>query len=275
MRILDNIGAYVGAVSGDRATLAPQWRVTRVAETGSTNADLLAAARLGEPAGAVLVTDHQTAGRGRLGRTWIDPAGASLLVSVLLRPGNGRSLHGATQAAGLAMQAACRRVADVDAELKWPNDLVVGSRKLAGILAEVVADSGVASAVVIGVGVNVNWPEPVPVEVADLAVALNHVAGRPVDRDALLEAFLAELTTQVDAWEGSPATLLADYRTHLATIGRDVWVDEPAGRRRGHAVDVDDDGALLVDFDGGVRRVTAGDIHDVLPDGGVGMPDAP
>src|SRR5690349_15935960 len=114
-----------------------RFRVRWVDETGSTNHDLLAAARAGEPEGLVLVADHQSAGRGRLGRVWEAPPGASLLMSILLRPVLGLAdAHAVTAAVGLAAAYACEAVAGFRPGLKWPNDLVVGPRKLAGILAE-------------------------------------------------------------------------------------------------------------------------------------------
>ena len=107
-----------------------------VAETGSTNADLLTAARAGAPSGTVLVADHQTAGRGRLGRQWHAPPGSSLLASILFHEPGRTALHRYTQAVGVAAVEACRSTAGVTAALKWPNDLLVGERKLAGVLAE-------------------------------------------------------------------------------------------------------------------------------------------
>lgn len=230
-----------------------RWRVQRVPETGSTNADLIAAARAGEPAGAVLVADHQTTGRGRMGRAWTAPPGASLLVSVLLRPDLAPAhLHRVTQAMGLAAVDACAEVGGVVADLKWPNDLLVGDRKLAGILAESVVVDGRVEAVVVGMGLNVTWPPPeaLPGELAERVVALNHITGGPVDRDALLDALLRHLDT-VD---------VASYRNRLSTLGRMVRV-ELAGRTLvGTAVDVDDDGTLVVVTGAGTERVSAGDV---------------
>src|SRR5690349_5822405 len=144
IRIFCSTGSYVGAVSAPAAT--PSWgggwpepfRVAHVAETGSTNADLVAAARAGEPAGAVLVADHQTAGRGRLVRAWQAPPGSALLCSILLRPRPGTVVHGAVWSVALAAREACRRLAGVAPDLKWPNDLLWDGRKLAGVLAEAV-----------------------------------------------------------------------------------------------------------------------------------------
>ena len=222
----------------------PTWRIARVAETGSTNADLLAAALAGEEPGIVLVADHQTAGRGRLDRRWEAPAGTSLLVSILLRPlpGGGR-LHRLTQAVGLAALDACETVAGVRPVLSWPNDVYVADRKLAGILAEAARRATTIIGVVVGMGMNVNWPEDLPPELAGRLVSLNHVAGHEVDRDALLDALLASLAAC--RWD----ELAARYRANLATIGRRV--DVTAGERHftARAVDVTPEGELVVEHD--------------------------
>jgi BirA family transcriptional regulator, biotin operon repressor / biotin---[acetyl-CoA-carboxylase] ligase len=244
------------------------WRVRRVGETASTNADLLALAEAGEPAGLVLVADHQTAGRGRLGRRWSAPPGASLLVSALLRPPPGAPVHGATWAAGLAARHACATAAGVVADLKWPNDLLVGERKVAGILAEALVVEGVVAAVVVGTGLNVNWPpvEDLPGELADVVVALNHLVGRPLDRERVLQAYLEALQLYVGLWERAPAELAAAYRSTLATLGRDVSVTVPSGSLTGRAVDLDDEGALVVETaDGQQHVVRAGDVVHLRP----------
>jgi len=239
-----------------------------VAETGSTNADLLALAAAGEPAGLVLVADHQTAGRGRLGRTWSAPPGASLLVSVLLELPAGSPVHGATWAVGLAARDACGEVAGVTPELKWPNDLMVGDRKLAGILAEAVLRHGEVAGVVVGMGLNVAWPpvDELPGELAGRVVALNHLTAAPVDLEAVLTAYLERLARYVSLWEDQAGALVQAYRSGLATIGRAVRVELPEGSFTGTAVDLDQDGALVVEVLGGERRlVRAGDVVHLRP----------
>ena len=241
----------------------------RVAETGSTNADLLALAADGEPPGLVLVTDHQTAGKGRLGRGWSAPPGASLLVSVLLSLPAGAPVHGATWAVGLAGRDACAEVTGVVPELKWPNDLMVGERKLAGILAEaVVAGGGVVDGVVVGMGLNVSWPAAtdLPGELAERVVALNHVTGSPVDREAVLDAYLRHLGGRVAEWEEQPDELVDAYRGALGTLGREVRVELAGETLVGMAVDVDHEGALVVVRAGGERHVVrAGDVVHLRP----------
>jgi biotin-[acetyl-CoA-carboxylase] ligase BirA-like protein len=202
----------VSSVPGGDASFTPPGLLDAVAgtrfhdvrwrpETGSTNADLLALAADGAPEGVVLVADHQTAGRGRLGRVWSAPPGASILLSVLLRPDVGLDhAHALTTAVALSAVEACATVAGVRPGLKWPNDLVVAvpaaggaERKLAGVLAESTLSGHRFAAVVVGIGINVNWPDELPTEIADVAVALNHLTGAPVDRNDLVAAFLTGL----------------------------------------------------------------------------------
>ena len=241
-----------------------------VAETGSTNRDLLSAAAEGVPEGLVLVADHQTAGRGRLDRAWIAPAGASLLVSVLLRPDVGpEDLFLLTLACGLAAADAVEEVAGVRPGLKWPNDLVVADgpladRKLAGILAESHVVKGKVDAVVVGMGLNLDWPAELPEELAATAASVNHLTGGSVDREDVLVAWLRHydrhltaITTELERGE-----FLDEVRAASATLGRDVRVERSDGFFEGHAVAIADDGRLLVDCggDGGVVAVTVGDI---------------
>jgi BirA family biotin operon repressor/biotin-[acetyl-CoA-carboxylase] ligase len=244
------------SLSSQESWWPPLWRVERVAETASTNVDLVAAALAGTAHGAVLVADHQTAGRGRLDRRWDAPPGTSLLVSLLLPPppGGGR-LHRLTQAVGLAAIEACQAVAGVRPILTWPNDLYVGDRKLGGILAEAARQDVAIIGVVVGLGLNVNWPDDVPSHLADRLVSLNRLAGRPIDRDALLDRLLERLAAR--RWD----ELTADYRSNLATLGRRV--DVTTGERHfvAVAVDVTAEGELVVEHEDGRREsLSAADV---------------
>ncbi len=167
-------------------------------------------------------------------------------------------LHGASQAVALAARAACEDVAGFTPELKWPNDLLVGPRKLAGILADAVAAPGGRGieAVVVGMGLNVAWPP----EPTDLATSASSAAGRPVDRDELLEAYLGHLGPRLDQWETAPAALLTEYRGALATLGREVRVELPSGMVEGTAVDLTAAGHLVVEVDGERLDVSAADV---------------
>jgi BirA family biotin operon repressor/biotin-[acetyl-CoA-carboxylase] ligase len=233
--------------------------VERLDSVDSTNRYVLDAARAGAAEGLVVVADHQTAGRGRLGRAWEAPPGASLLVSVLLRPPRPPdALHRCTIAVALAMADAVREVAGFAPDLKWPNDLLVAGRKVAGVLAEAdVAGPDDVRAVVVGVGVNVSWRE-FPPELTATATACNVVAGRDVDREDLLAAFLGRLGPRLDLDDDA---LHAEYRARLVTLGMHVRVELAAGPVRGTARDVDPSGALVLDLDGGGRLVVpAGDV---------------
>lgn len=257
-----------------------------VTETGSTNADALALARDGEREGVVLVADHQTAGRGRAGRTWIAPPGASLLLSVLLRP-PARVAGLTTMAMGLAAAEALEEVAGVAARIKWPNDLVwpgdgtTRDRKVAGILAESdwpagsTADSGYRPpgpdervVVVVGTGINVAWPDELPPDLADIAVACNHISGRTADREDLLVALLERLDARYDALlGGGSGALLDDWRARSATLGRRVRVELGSDEVEGEAVDVTGEGHLVVRTPAGDRTVAVGDVVHLRPAG--------
>jgi BirA family biotin operon repressor/biotin-[acetyl-CoA-carboxylase] ligase len=228
------------------------FKIQRFDSLDSTNRYLLDQARAGAPEGLVAVADYQTAGRGRRGRSWVAPPGGSLLVSVLLRPALAPDRTQLVSiAAGLAMADAVASVAGFLPDLKWPNDLLADEKKLAGLLAEADGD-----AVVVGAGVNVEWHD-FPPEVAEIATACNVVAGRSVDRDAILGEFLARFGERCRDLEG----VLADYRARLSTLGRRVRVETGTGELTGTAVDVGGRGELLVDRDdAGPVAVHAGDV---------------
>jgi BirA family transcriptional regulator, biotin operon repressor / biotin---[acetyl-CoA-carboxylase] ligase len=233
----------------------PDWHVDHVAETGSTNADLLERAVSGAPHGTVLVADHQTAGRGRLDRVWSAPPGANLLVSVLFREGFDLDRpHELTQRVGVAAVEAVERLSPWRPVLKWPNDLLLDDRKLAGILAQAGVGANGIDHVVVGIGVNLGWaPE-------------GAARAEGVDRDALLDALLDRLAAR---W-GEP--IGPEYRARLRTLGRRVRVELPDGVVEGTAVSVGDGGELVVRRDegggGGDRRdvvVTVGDVVHLRP----------
>ncbi len=256
-----------------------------VTETGSTNADAMELARQGKPEGIVLVADHQTAGRGRAGRTWIAPPGAGLLLSILLRP-SAMVVDLTTMAVAVAAATAVESVAGFSPRLKWPNDLVwpgdgsAPDRKLAGILAE--ADwpasssisagwrqpaAGERAVVVVGIGLNVAWPADLPPELAEIAVAMNHVVDVPVDREDLLIALLSELGPRYEALcAGDRAGLLDEWRRRSATLGHRVRVDLGPSDVEGTAVDITDEGHLVVEtLEGGRRTIAVGDVVHLRP----------
>ena len=247
--------------------------VRRFASIDSTNRYLLDEARAGAPEGVVAVADHQTAGRGRLGRTWEAPAGANLLVSVLLRPEvDVADRHLATTAVALAALDAVGGLGVAGISVKWPNDLVEPTgRKLAGVLAEsdLVTSTAVAP-VVVGIGINVNWPatdDDLPPELRGTATSLRMVSGSEADREALLAGLLAALAPRV-ADLASPqgrARLAADLTARCSTIGTLVRVDLADGSFEGTATGIDAGGHLVVATGGVTRTVVAGDVVHVRP----------
>ncbi len=190
-------------------------------------------------------------------RRWEAPPGTSLLCSLLLTTDAGAaSAHQLVQAVALAAAEACEDVAGVAPTLKWPNDLLVGQRKLAGILAEAVGPS--VGTVVVGIGLNVNWEQHDVEATGRPSTALNLEAGRDIDRERLLQAFLTHLAAT--DWD----RLTARYRARSSTLGRRVRVELGQHELVGTARDVDADGSLVVETDDGARHtVRAGDVIHV------------
>ena len=227
------------------------WDVRHVLETGSTNADLIEAVLAGTATNrTVLATDHQTAGRGRLDRRWEAPPGVNLLVSIVVAPIPSLPVE-VTHRIGLAAVAAVRRFVDPEVGaavgLKWPNDVLLGDRKLAGILAQRVPGR---DAVVVGMGLNVGWaPEG--------AAALRSVAVDAVAPARLLGAVL-------EAFDALPDDIADSYRSELVTVGRSVRVELPSGDGAllGRAIEVDGRGRLVVLDAAGVRHEL--DVGDVV-----------
>jgi BirA family biotin operon repressor/biotin-[acetyl-CoA-carboxylase] ligase len=250
------------------------WRgIDVVAETGSTNADLIARATAGEDIdGVVLIAEHQTAGRGRNGRSWSAVPRAQVTMSV------GVSADGIPTAAwgwiplvaGLAVVDAVASATGVDAGLKWPNDVLArppAHGKLAGILAEVAAP---AQAIVIGIGLNVSLradelPDPG-------ATSLAMLGGRRTDRRDLIVALLGGLARRIAGLRearGADAALVAEYTAHSLTIGARVRATLPGDREIiGDARHVDDQGRLCIDTGAETVVVSAGDIVHLRPFGG-------
>ena len=247
----------------DKARLA-NTRFTTVRihdELPSTNTALVEEAGTGAPEGLVLVADHQTAGRGRLGRTWSAEPGTALLVSVLLRPPLPvDELPLVLMAAGLAACDGVEAVAGFRPQLKWPNDLVVDDRKLAGLLSEA-AGAG-RPAVVLGLGVNVS-AGAYPKDLSADAVSCEEMASRPVDRSELLVGFLAGLEARYSTvLDGKRDAILSAYRSDSATLGRRVRVELTTGEPvEGKATGLADDGRLVVTDDFGTEHpVHVGDV---------------
>ncbi|MGE0042615.1 MAG: biotin--[acetyl-CoA-carboxylase] ligase [Vicinamibacterales bacterium] len=234
------------------------------ASVGSTMdlvADLAAA---GAPEGLVVVADEQTAGRGRRGRAWSSPPGAGLYLSILLRPGAAAADRVAlvTLAAGVGVAAGVRAATGLEPELKWPNDLMVGRRKLAGILAEGIAVGAEGQAVVLGVGINVQ-PAAYPPDVEARATSIEGELGRPADRGRLLAEVVAGVcrTCHDLSAEGAGDILRAWRAAAPRATGATVEWDAPGGARTGVTAGVDDTGALLVRTPAGIERLIAGEVR--------------
>jgi len=257
-----------------RAALHPDgpWReIEVVPSTGSTNADLLARALRGEPEGVVLAAEEQTAGRGRMGRTWTSPPRAALTFSLLLNPAVPPARRGwLPLRTGVAVAAAVTEVTGIRTGLKWPNDVLAGNvlageGKLAGILAEAAGD-----AVVVGIGLNVSTepaelPRPLPGALP--ATSLRAAGAQAPDREELLLAILAGFERWYRPWRqasGDPdrSGLREEYVRWSATIGRTIRAELPGGQAlSGSAAGVDPDGRLLVRVSSGAEvAVAAGDV---------------
>lgn len=238
--------------------------VVRLDTVDSTQEEAFALAASGAPDGTAVTAESQRAGRGRRGRVWVDEPGASLLVSVIMRPRLAPARRPLLSiAAGLAVVAAARTAAGVEARLAWPNDVHAGEGKVAGILLESRGDSRGGPIVVAGIGVNVNQLA-FPAELARRATSLRLAAGRPIDRGALLAALLHGLAGwRARLEEEGFAPLRAAWLSASDTLGRTVTAADGA---TGLAVGLDDDGALLL-ADGARRwRVLAGEVMEEAAD---------
>ena len=233
---------------------------------GSTNATAFRLAQDGAVHGTVVVAEQQTAGKGRRGRAWVSPPGLNLYFSAILRPElSPQRAPELTLVAAVAL-AETLREAGSDAAIKWPNDVQLGGRKVAGILTELSAEPERVHFVIVGVGVNLNaGAEHFPQELRDTATSLAQVLGRPVAR----AAFTAALWTRLEAWldtylaTGFDAVRLR-WKALSSTLGQQVRVRTDRGDWEGFAEDIDLTGALMVrTADGRVERVLAGDVEQV------------
>jgi BirA family biotin operon repressor/biotin-[acetyl-CoA-carboxylase] ligase len=238
----------------------------------STNDRAKELAEAGAVHGEVVIAESQTAGRGRRGRTWSSPSGRNLYMSVVLRPQlPPQRAPELTLVASIAACDACRQ-AGVEASIKWPNDILVDGRKVAGILTELSADPDAVHWVVLGIGVNLNAAEAdFPEEIRDAATSLAIERGQPVPRALFAAALISILEQWIDthASEGF-APIREAWRSRSCTLGWEVRVDADGGEVVGVAEDVDETGALLVRTATGLTRLVSGDVRLVRrvdPDG--------
>ena len=248
------------ALAGTRLGIC-RGRVQVLAEVTSTNDVAARLADQAAPEGTVIVADAQSAGRGRLGRSWASPPRAGLYASIILRP-LPHALALVTLTAGVAIADGCEDATGLQTILKWPNDLYVGARKVAGILAEAGSATPSAPHVVVGFGINL-MPAAYPPDVAMRATSIEGELGRPVDRGLVLASCLAALTVRYEELQaGRTQAILQAWRQRAAaTFGRPVEWTSGHGREQGVVLGIDDSGALLVRSARQTARVVSGELR--------------
>jgi BirA family biotin operon repressor/biotin-[acetyl-CoA-carboxylase] ligase len=239
--------------------------------TTSTNDVAAHLAELGAAEGTTVAADMQTAGRGRLGRTWFSPPGAGLYVSLVLRPSGNLSTPShpsalLTLASGVAIAEGVRTSTGLPAEIKWPNDVMIGRRKLAGILAEAAAHGGRLQHVIVGFGVNLHNTS-FPPELADRATSIEAETSRPADRAQVFCQILVAFSARYrDLQAGRFDVILGAWRALSPSLpGSWVEWDTAAGVMRGRAEDIDEHGALIVRAGTKLERLVAGEVRWTQP----------
>lgn len=244
------------------------WRLLKTDQLDSTNRQLAKLARQGSEEGTCLSTRHQTGGRGRLGRTWKDIPGTSILVSVLLRPHFGASDYFAvTCAFSVALQMILEETG-ISAKIKWPNDLLVGGEKIAGLLGEI-GEAGSRRFLIAGLGLNLNQTVEELVELARPATSIRIALGRRVEETEEAELLLRLLRRFRDTYlelqldfAHAYARLIEQYRMRCSTINQYVSVELNQDETiRGHVIDISNQGHLMVEAESEVRTITAGDVY--------------
>ena len=233
------------------------------ASIDSTNALAKTLAGQGAPGGTLVITEEQIAGRGRRGRSWVSPAGANLLFTVLLRPPmEADRVFVLTMVLALAGLKAVKKVTGVKAMIKWPNDLYVGAKKLAGILTEFSVKKNRIDWAVMGMGINVGWHPETPEGSGAPATSLLEETGQRVSRNDLLFEILTGLETLYrDVVRGNMRALYEEYNQKCLVLGKAVVIESERERIEGRALRIDDSGALIIeDAKGDERRILTGDV---------------
>ena len=241
------------------------WRVYLFSEVDSTNTRLKEMAKVGSPAGTVLVADRQTGGRGRLGRSFLSPGGVGVYLSALIRPDCApTALMHLTCAVAVAMCDAVENAFGFRPGIKWTNDLVVGSKKLGGILTELGLDpkTGRVSYAILGIGINCGQTEAdFDESIRDMATSARMVLGREADRNLLIAEMVRALENMDQTLLVSPEAMLGRYRADCITLGK--WVSILRGDEVRHALalDIDAEGGLIVRYESGeIGTVTSGEV---------------
>lgn len=231
----------------------------------STNNQSKELAAQGAPHGTVLIADHQTAGRGRLGRSFHSPAGTGIYLSVILRPQcRPQDLMHLTCAAAVSLCDAVEHSCGIRPGIKWTNDLVWDSKKLAGILTELsITPTGIVDYVIIGIGINCCQTEAdFPEDIRHMAGSLHSVTGRSIDRAKVAAALVDALYRMDQSLLADRTGLVEQYRKDCITLGKQISVVKADGiARHGTALDIDDEGSLIVSFsDGTTETVSSGEV---------------
>lgn len=253
------IAAELDACGG----LACRFDVDVLAVCDSTNTRLMARAEAGAPRGTVIVAGQQTAGRGRRGRVWQSAPGDTLMFSLLWRFPRGASLSGLSLAVGLAVVDALMQLGYTEARLKWPNDILLGTRKLAGVLTELVSGSSATGiAAVIGIGLNRHLPEDMPAGLREQAAALDHVALALPPAAQLLARLLVALQERLEAFSRQGfSAMRPEWCARHAFEHHPVRILGDAGPPlEGICRGVDDEGVLLLETPTGLQRIISGEL---------------
>lgn len=241
-----------------------QRQIVCLKETASTNAYAKVLAADGTPEGVLIVAEAQSRGRGRRGREWFSPPGTGLYFTVILKPQiRPTEAPRLTLMMSVAVTEAIERLTALDCRIKWPNDILIGGKKVVGILTEIHTEMDAVDFVIMGIGINVNMRQgSFPPDIADRATSLFIETGKPVSRVALLRACLERLEGHYELFkEGRFDAIMTCWRERSDIIGREIEVDMIGRRHRGVAVDVDADGVLILkDAEGRLQRIFSGDV---------------
>ena len=253
----ETIRSYIHAECPWQDTL--HWYPT----TDSTNTQAQRFAKEGAPHGTVLIAGHQTQGRGRMGRSFQSPEGAGVYLSVILRPNcPPEQLMHLTCAAGVAIVEAVEIVSGIRPQVKWINDLVIGSKKLGGILTQMSVEGGLVRYAIIGIGINcLQKTGDFPPQIAEIATSLSMAAGRSILPGELAAAMVEALWRMDSMLFTGKDHLMAAYKKNCITLGKQIQVIRGDEIRPGKALDVDADGGLLVQYPDGTREtVSSGEV---------------
>ncbi len=239
-------------------------RIFSYREVKSTNDIAGREAENGAEEGTVIVAEQQTEGRGRFGRTWYSPLGTGAYVSIILRPDfPPEKAPGLSLVTALALAEVVERYCPKEVSIKWPNDVLIDGRKTAGILTELSAEKGKINHVVVGVGININQTSAdFPDELFDTATSIRSIHGNKIDRVDLVKRFLRVFEGEYKQYQesGSLAPLRSRIRKYSSLLGRQVEVNTGKKTLTGKAVDIDEDGQLVVEIDGKPKAFTSGEV---------------